>query len=99
MFKSNWSKVLGGVLIGVVGVPLLKTKTAGKVFTYITAGAYIAKDAILGEAEKIQAKAMDISDDAKVIVEKYYKEKDAEHIANIAGQDTVEVVEAEVVEA
>jgi len=100
MFKSSWSKVLAGFVLGTVGVPLLRTKTADKVFTYATAGAFIAKDAILEEAEKIQAKAMDVSDDAKVLVEKYYQDKDAEHAANIAGQDdAAETVEAEVTEA
>ena len=81
MFKSTWSKVLGGFLLGTVGVPLLKTKTAKKVYTYVTAGAFIAKDRILEEAELLQASATDISDDAKVIVEKYYQDKDAEYEA------------------
>ena len=79
MFRSGWSKVLAGFVLGTVGVPLLKTKTAEKVFTYATAGAFIAKDRVLEEAEVIQAKAMDVSDDAKVIVEKYYQDKDAEY--------------------
>ena len=87
MFKSSWSKVLGGFLLGTIGVPLLKSKAAEKVYTHITAGVFIAKDRILEETEKLQAKAMDISDDAKNLVEKYYQEKDAAHEAAVCGQD------------
>ena len=77
MFKSSWSKVLAGFVLGTVGVPLLKTRTAKTVYTYVTAGAFIARDRIMEEAEMIQSTAVDVSDDAKVLVDKYYADKEA----------------------
>lgn len=76
MLKSSWSKVLCGFVLGSVGVPMLKTKTAQKAYRYITAGALIAKDRVLEEAEVLQAMATDIHEDAKVLVEQYYEEQD-----------------------
>ncbi len=88
MFKSSWSKVLGGFILGSVGVPMLKTDAAKKVFKYATAGVLIAKDRVLEEAEVIQAMATDIHEDAKVIVEQYYEEKDMQYDQIIEGEDT-----------
>lgn len=93
MFKSSWVKVLGGFLLGTVGVPALKSDTAKKVYRYATAGAFIARDRILEEAENIQAMATDVADDAKVIVEEYYQKKDAEYDAAVNGTDTEEADE------
>ena len=87
MFNSSWSKVAVGFVLGTVGVPLLKTKEAQKVYRVLTAGALIAKDRVLEEAENIQAMAMDIHEDAKVMVEEYYMEKDAQYDAEIAGDN------------
>lgn len=96
MFKSTWSKVLGGFLLGTVGVPMLKSDCAKKVYTKLTTGAFIAKDLILEEAEVIQAMANDIACDAKVEVEKYYQEKDKkfeESLEEEVAENTEEAIE------
>jgi len=95
MFNSSWSKVLGGFILGTVGVPMLKTEAAKKVYKYATAGIFIARDRVLEEAEVLQAMASDIADDAKVIVEEYYQNKDEEYTAAVEGADTDEEVVTE----
>lgn len=76
--NSHFSKYAIGFLLGAVGVPLLKSRVAQKAYVYLTAGAFIARDSVMEEVERIQATAMDISEDAKVITEKYYAQKDQE---------------------
>ena len=53
MFKSSWSKVLGGVVLGAVGVPFLKSDIAKTAYKYATAGVFIARDRVLEETEHL----------------------------------------------
>lgn len=94
MFKSSWSKVLGGFVLGVVGVPILKSEAAKHVYKYATAGVFIAKDRVLEETEHLQAYAEDVAEDAKGIVEEYYQKKDAKYEAAVEGADTDAEAEA-----
>lgn len=75
---SHFSKYAIGFILGCVGVPVLKSRLAQKAYVYLTAGAFIARDSIMEEVEKVQASALDISEDAKVLTEKYYAQKDQE---------------------
>lgn len=93
MFGNNhFAKYAVGFVVGTVGVPLLKSGIAKKAYTYVTAGAFIAKDSIMETVEKTQACAMDIAEDAKVIVEEYYAKEDA------AYDEALEDLEADVEE-
>lgn len=78
MFKknSNLLKYAIGFALGVVGVPVLKSGLAKKAYTYLAAGAFIAKDSIMEEVEKTQACASDIAEDARVLQEEYYAKRD-----------------------
>lgn len=88
MFKSSWSKVLGGVVLGAVGVPFLKSDIAKTACKYATAGVFIARDRVLEETEHFQAFATDTADDAKEIVEAYYQKKDEKYEAAVEGNNT-----------
>ncbi len=82
-----------GFLAGSVGLEFLKSDVAKKGYTYLTAGAYLVKDRVLEDAEKIQAAASDISEDAKVITEKYYQDKDAKFAEGLDGEEVANVEE------
>lgn len=75
---SHIAKYAIGFLVGSVGIPVLKSGLAKKAYTYITAGAFIAKDSIMEGVEKTQACVSDIAEDAKVITEAYYANRDQE---------------------
>lgn len=81
---SNFNKYAIGFLLGTVGVSVATSKIAQKAYRYLFAGAFIAKDSVMETVEKLQAGTMDIAEDAKVIVEKYYAEQDAEYDAAAA---------------
>ena len=72
MKQGFWWTLAGGVLIGSWGFDLLASKTAKKGYGYIVAGAMLARDRILADAEKVQAAASDIAADAKEITRRYY---------------------------
>ncbi len=93
MFSKHWMKYAAGFVAGSVGLEFLKSDVAKKAYTYVTAGAFLVKDRVLEDAEKIQAAAMDISEDAKVITEKYYQDKDAKFMEGLDGEEVVEVEE------
>lgn len=77
MFKgSSLSKYAIGFVIGAIGAPALTSKIAKKAYTYVTAGAFIARDSIMENVEILHAQALDIADDAKVLTEKYYADRD-----------------------
>jgi hypothetical protein len=95
MTKKDFAKYAGGFLLGSVGLSVLKSGVAQKVYTAVTAGVFIAKDYVLEEAEKFHATALDIADDAKEMTEKYYEEKDQKFDQ---GLDAEEADFAEVIE-
>ena len=57
MAKFSWTTLAGGFLLGTVGLDLLKTETADKVYTYTTAGVLIAKDWVMKQVEFVTAKS------------------------------------------
>ncbi len=95
--KSDWTKLIGGFALGSVGVKMLTSKPAQKLYTHIAAGAFLARDYVMETAEKVQATCSDIAEDANVIVEKYNKEKDADFNLGL-DTDPVDVDFNEVVE-
>ncbi len=74
--QSHFSKYAIGFLLGAVAAPVLKSRLAQKAYVYLTAGAFIARDSIMEEVERIQATASDVAEDAKVLTEQYYAQKE-----------------------
>ncbi|MCI6637273.1 MAG: DUF6110 family protein [Bilifractor sp.] len=79
MKKAVIFSLLGGYILGKAGVEIFGGKTARKVYTGITTGAFLAKDSVMDRVEKIQAGASDIAADARANVEKYYAAKEKEY--------------------
>ena len=77
MKKAIIFSLLGGYVLGKAGNAIFGSKTAKKVYTTLTTGAFIVKDSIMEGVEKIQAEASDVAADAKVNVERYYASRDA----------------------
>lgn len=68
----NWKKIAifaGGALFGSVGLKLLGSKDARKVYTHATAAALRAKESVMTTVTKVQENAGDILADAKDINE------------------------------
>ncbi|MBO7700773.1 MAG: hypothetical protein IIZ17_02880 [Eubacteriaceae bacterium] len=73
--KKGWWQFLGGVLVGSLGFDLLKAKDADKVYTAITAAVLVARNRVLKETEKINARALDIYEEAKIKADDYEARK------------------------
>ena len=71
MARFGWKSFLGGVLLGTVGLELMKDKGADKVFTAVGAGVLVAKDWVMERVEKVSLRAADIYADAKVKADAY----------------------------
>lgn len=89
--------LLGGYVLGKAGNAVFGGETAKKAYTTVATGAFIAKDAVMEQVEKIQVSAADIAADAKINAERYYAKRDAE--AAVAEDDlTVDEILADVAE-
>ena len=91
---SFWVKgaiFVGGMLASTVGVKILSSKTAKKVYTHTTAAALRCKDGIMEGVTKVREGCDDILADAKEINEE--KAAEAENEAMI--EDTAEAPETE----
>ena len=89
---SFWVKgaiFVGGMLASTVGVKILSSKTAKKVYTQTTAAALRCKDGIMEGVTKVREGCDDILADAKEINEE--KAAEAENEAMI--EDTAEAAE------
>lgn len=75
MAKFGWKTFIGGFLLGTAGLELLKSEEAEKVYTVATTGVLLARDRVMEEAEKLNAKALDIYADAKEMKERYLEKK------------------------
>ena len=75
MAKIGWKSFVGGVLLGSVGLELLRQKGADKVLTGAAAGVLVAKDWVMERVEKISLRATDIYADAKVKADAYLEKK------------------------
>ncbi|MDO4523031.1 MAG: DUF6110 family protein [Eubacteriales bacterium] len=89
MSNSHFPKYIIGFAVGMVAAPVLKSGIARKAFTYLTAGGFIAKDGIMEAVENIQTCAMDISEDAKVITEKYYEKQDKKYDEEVSEEENI----------
>ncbi len=79
-FKKQYLITLaGGFVLGKAGQAIFGSKKAKEIYTKAATGAYIAKDAIMEEFEKIQAAALDIAAEARIEADNYQAEKDAEY--------------------
>ena len=91
---SFWVKgaiFVGGMLASTVGVKILSSKTAKKVYTHTTAAALRCKDGIMEGVTKVREGCDDILADAKEINEEKAAEEEAAEII----EDTAEAPETE----
>ena len=91
---SLWVKgaiFVGGMLASTVGVKILSSKTAKKVYTHTTAAALRCKDGIMEGVTKVREGCDDILADAKEINEEKAAEEEAAEII----EDTAEAPETE----
>ena len=77
MARFGWKSFIGGVLLGSVGLELMRDKGADKVFTAIGTGVLVAKDWVMERVEKVSLRATDIYADAKVKAEDYLAKQKA----------------------
>ncbi|MCR5627243.1 MAG: DUF6110 family protein [Lachnospiraceae bacterium] len=85
MFDIDLKKVAifaGGVLFGSVGVKVLSSKDAKKVYTHCTAAALRAKDCAMETYDKVSENCNDILEDAKALNEKREEEEAKAEVAN-----------------
>lgn len=91
----NWKKTgifAAGFAVGTVGIKLLSSKDAKKVYTHCTAAALRAKDSVMKTVSTVQENAGDILADAKNINEERKAKEEA------AEFDDVKEAEDEVIE-
>ena len=82
-----WKKLAifaGGALFGSVGIKLLSSKDARKVYTHVTAAALRAQESVMTTVTKVQEGAGDILADAKEINESRAKEQEPQVVADAA---------------
>ena len=77
MAKFGWKSFLGGVLLGSVGLELMRAKGADKAYVGITTGVLVAKDWVMERYEKVHARSLDVYADAKVKADRYLEKKRA----------------------
>lgn len=87
MNKKGLLTFVGGFLLGSAGLNVLGSKVAQKGYRYVAAGALIARDSVMEQAEKIQGAASDILADANEIKEQYYESCEEKEMQ---GEDVVE---------
>ncbi len=75
MARFGWKSFVGGLLVGSVGLELMREKGADKVFVAATSGVLVAKDWIMERVEKISLRATDVYADAKVKADAYLEKK------------------------
>ncbi len=83
----------GGVLFGTVGIKILSSKDAKKVYTEATAAALRAKDCVMTTVTTVKENADDILADAKEINEKR-AEEDAKVVEDESESEAPETAEA-----
>ena len=88
--KSIIFSVIGGFVLGKAGEAVFGSDAAKKVYTTITEGAMITKDAVMESVEKIQAGASDIAADARLKADEYQAKKDARFLARVNNADEEE---------
>ncbi len=92
---SFWVKgaiFVGGMAASTLGVKLLTSKTAKKVYTQTTAAVLRGKDAVMSGVTKVREGCGDIVSDAKEINEEKAEQAAAEEAADIIEDSPVSVV-------
>ena len=87
---SKLACFIGGVLFGSVGIKLLSSKDAKKVYTQTTAAVLRMKDCTMQTVNKVQEEAGDILADAKAINESRAAEAAQEVIEDTAEEQAEE---------
>ena len=77
---SKLACFIGGALFGSVGIKLLSSKDAKKVYSHTTAAVLRAKDCVMQAVTNVREDAEDVYADAKDINERRAAEEDAEVI-------------------
>ena len=77
---SKLACFIGGVLFGSVGIKLLSSKDAKKVYSHTTAAVLRAKDCVMQAVTNVREDAEDVYADARDINERRAAEEDAEVI-------------------
>ena len=91
---------VGGAVFGTVGVKILSSKDAKKVYTNCTAAALRAKDCVMKTAAAVQENAEDIYADAKQINEdRTAAEEAVEDVVEETAEEAVKAEAEEQVEA
>ena len=75
MARFGWKSFVGGLLVGGIGLELLRDKGADKVFVAVSTGVLVAKDWVMERVEKISLRATDVFADAKVRADAYLEKK------------------------
>ena len=78
MARFGWKTFVGGILLGSVGLELMRGKNADKVFVAMSTGALVAKDWVMERVEKVSARASDVFTDAKVRADAYLEKQKSE---------------------
>jgi hypothetical protein len=78
MAKFGWKSFIGGILLGSAGFDLLRSKEADKVYVSVTEAVLIARDYVMENVEKINARTQDIYTDAKEKADRYLAQKKAQ---------------------
>ena len=93
-----WAKAalfVGGMAASTLGVKILTSKTAKKVYSHTTAAAIRGKDAIMEGVTKVREGCGDIVADAKDINEKRVDDEAEDIIADAADEVNEEAAEQE----
>ena len=77
MAKFDWVTFVGGVALGSVGLDMLTSEEADKVYEAITEGVLIARDYIMKNVEIATARAQDIYAVAKPRAERFIEMREA----------------------
>ena len=78
MAKFGWKSFVGGLLVGTVGLELIRSKNADKnFFVPVTTGVLVAKDWVMERIEKVQGRSADVFADAKEKADAYLEKKKA----------------------
>ncbi|MBQ6632725.1 MAG: hypothetical protein IJH80_00815 [Ruminococcus sp.] len=94
---SVWVKgalFVGGMAASTLGVKMLTSKTARKVYTHTTAAALRGKECVMENVTKVRESCGDILEDAKDINEKQAAQEAAEIIEDTAEQTAEEETES-----
>lgn len=79
-----------GVLFGTVGLKLLGSKDAQKVYAHTTAAALRAKDSVMKTVTAIRESAEDVYADAKVINDSRARKEEEVVVADASAEETQE---------